>query len=139
MREKFPDFKIINPQIEHKFLSRHLHSKKILSSMRPAYPGYLFVHLAGHGWFELKAFNGVLGILSSASIPIWVPENKINFSPELTQEEFDGISKGDRVALTVGPFKGLPALFLGEGFVEMNLFGSVRKISVPLEILEKMS
>jgi transcriptional antiterminator RfaH len=88
--------------------------------IKPYFPGYIFIRVdlgsVGH-----SAFNWMphaVGLVSFGGEPASVPDNLI-FAIRQRVEEiataggevFDGLKKGDRVRINVGPFEGYEGIF----------------------------
>ncbi len=115
--------------------------------IKPYFPGYLFVRVA---WIDLgySAFNWMphtVGLRSFGGEPASVPDNLI-FAIRQRVEEiaaaggeiFDGLKKGDRIRINVGPFEGYEAIFdarlPGTERVRVLLQFLVERREVPIEM-----
>jgi transcription antitermination factor NusG len=91
-------------------------SRKII----PYFPGYLFVRV-DLGNIGLSAFNWMphtIGLVTFGGEPASVPDNMIYAIHQRVEEiaaaggeVFDGLKKGDRVRIQIGPFEGYEAIF----------------------------
>jgi transcription elongation factor/antiterminator RfaH len=91
-------------------------SRKIV----PYFPGYLFVRIDLEK-VGLSAFNWMphtIGLVSFGGEPASVPDNMIYAVQQRVEEiaaaggeVFDGLKKGDRVRIHLGPFEGYEAIF----------------------------
>lgn len=91
-------------------------SRKII----PYFPGYLFVRV-DLGNIGLSAFNWMphtVGLVTFGGEPASVPDNMIYAIHQRVEEiaaaggeVFDGLKKGDRVRIQIGPFEGYEAIF----------------------------
>lgn len=88
--------------------------------IKPYFPGYLFVRLDLEtvGLSSLNWMPHTVGLVSFGGEPASVPDNLV-FAIRQRVEEiaaaggevFDGLKKGDRVRINVGPFEGYEAIF----------------------------
>lgn len=86
----------------------------------PYFPGYLFVK-TDIEQVGLSTFNWMphaIGLVSFGGEPASVPENMIYAVRQRVEEiaaaggeVFDGLKKGDRVRIQIGPFEGYEAIF----------------------------
>lgn len=105
--------------------------------VRPYFPGYMFVNVdiedIGLSTFQWMPFS--LGLVTFGDEPAPVPENLIHSIRKKLEaiaaaggEIFDGLSEGDEVRITDGPFAGYEAIF------DARLPGSER-VRVLLQLL----
>jgi transcriptional antiterminator RfaH len=90
------------------------------AKVRAYFPGYVFVHvdLAELGFSCLHWLPGATGLVSFGGEPASVPESlvaavrrKVDRINTLGGELYDGLSRGDIVEISDGPFKGYEAIF----------------------------
>jgi transcription elongation factor/antiterminator RfaH len=88
--------------------------------IKPYFPGYLFVRvdLENVGNSAFNWMPHAVGLVSFGGEPASVPENLIHAIRQRVEEisaaggeVFDGLKKGDRVRINVGPFEGYEAIF----------------------------
>ncbi len=105
--------------------------------LKPYFPGYLFVHadLAESGLSVFQWMPHTVGLVAFGGEPAIVPENLIHAIRKRVEEinaaggeVFDGLSHGDTVRISDGPFRGYEAIF------DARLPGTVR-VRVLLELL----
>lgn len=104
---------------------------------RPYFPGYMFVQvdLDELGLSAFKWLPHTLGLVSFGDEPATVPDHLIHTIKRRVQEIdaaggelFDGLSPGDKVTISDGPFSGYEAIF------DARIPGSER-VRVLLELL----
>lgn len=104
---------------------------------RPYFPGYMFVQvdLEELGLSAFKWMPHTLGLVSFGDEPATVPDHLIHTIKRRVQEIdaaggelFDGLSPGDKVTISDGPFSGYEAIF------DARIPGSER-VRVLLELL----
>ena len=104
---------------------------------RPYFPGYMFVQvdLDELGLAAFKWMPHTLGLVSFGDEPATVPDHLIHTIKRRVQEIdaaggelFDGLSPGDKVTISDGPFSGYEAIF------DARIPGSER-VRVLLELL----
>jgi transcription elongation factor/antiterminator RfaH len=88
--------------------------------IKPYFPGYLFVRIDLDS-VGSSAFNWMphtIGLVSFGGEPASVPDNLIYIIRQRVEEiaaaggeVFDGLKKGDRVQINIGPFEGYEAIF----------------------------
>ncbi len=105
--------------------------------LRPYFPGYMFVQvdLDELGLSVFKWMPQTLGVVSFGEEPAIVPEHLIHAIKKRILEidaaggeVFDGLSPGDKVTISDGPFSGYEAIF------DARVDGSER-VRVLLELL----
>lgn len=105
--------------------------------LRAYFPGYMFVQvdLDEMGLSAFKWMPHTLGLVSFGDEPAVVPDNlihvikkRISEINEAGGEVFDGLSHGDKVTISEGPFSGYEAIF------DARIPGSER-VRVLLELL----
>jgi transcriptional antiterminator RfaH len=88
--------------------------------VRPYFPGYMFVQvdLDELGLSVFKWMPHTLGLVSFGDEPAIVPDHLIHAIKKRVQEIdaaggelFDGLSPGDKVTISDGPFSGYEAIF----------------------------
>jgi transcriptional antiterminator RfaH len=123
-------------------------------TIRPYFPGYLFVHLDQEdsaGMPSLQWMPGASGLVSFDGIAAVVPDNLILALKQrmsenaLIRREEHSFQTGDRVRILSGPFEGY------EGIFDINLSGTERvriliellrgrglKVELPMENVKKV-
>jgi transcriptional antiterminator RfaH len=105
--------------------------------VRPYFPGYMFVKvdIEELGLSTFKWMPHALGLVSFGDEPAVVPDNLIHEIQKRVDEIaavggelFDGLSQGDQVMISEGPFSGYEAIF------DVRLPGSER-VRVLLQLL----
>ncbi len=124
------------------------------SSIRPYFPGYMFVHLdlEAEGDNFLRWTPGTHGLVRFGGEPAIVPDNLIHeLKKQLAQlqslkAEKRNLKKGDRVRIVSGPFQGYEAIFdmhlSGKDRVQVLLAylnGQPQRIRLNARLLEKTS
>lgn len=94
------------------------HARRVYSVMAPLFPRYLFVRMdpAAQRWRSINGTIGVCYLLADGPNPIAIPEEIIN---AIQCREQDGtvqiappeFTKGQRLAVTEGPFAELEGVF----------------------------
>jgi transcriptional antiterminator RfaH len=103
---------VLNPKIKSK---KYLRSK-IIETIEPLFPCYLFAHFDKDQYFHLINYTrGVRYILGKGN-PIVLPEEVINAIKDNMKEEEvlirpQQLEKGDRVLINEGPFKDFYGIF----------------------------
>ena len=104
---------------------------------RPYFPGYMFVQvdLEKMGLSAFKWMPHTLGLVSFGDEPAIVPEHLVHAIKQRVDEIsaaggelFDGLTPGDKVTISDGPFAGYEAIF------DARISGSER-VRVLLELL----
>lgn len=115
--------------------------------IKPYFPGYIFVHVSLEevGYSAFNWMPHTVGLVSFGGEPASVPDNLVYAIRERVEEIaaaggviFDGLKKGDRVRISLGPFEGYEAIFdariPGTERVRVLLQFLVERREVPVEM-----
>jgi transcription antitermination factor NusG len=96
---------------------RHLWRNGVHADLElPLFPGYLFVRATTHDRISMLRTPGVVGIVSTGSHPVVIPDEEIA-ALRMATEQFAAephayLTAGDRVRIVAGPLKGFEGILL---------------------------
>jgi transcription antitermination factor NusG len=129
------------PTVEEEFWPRHRKSKKPLIRKSPRFPGYLFVRtIHDYDWPALREVRGVKGVLTMngyASTIRWKDLRVFINGQDIVTIEQPAFVDGEQVSIRDGVFEGHIGIYTKRG-VLLQLFGGDTRVSVPIELLDKI-
>ena len=133
------------PVGRHMVRDRRPHRIGLIEQARPAFPGYAFIgrHALGGAW---RKADGLLHLLITPSgIPLIATVGQIDrIRQRQANGEFNGpmpsggrrFQVGDKVIITGGPFISFPGVVMGDGRVDVAIFGRRVPAAVDQWLLE---
>ncbi len=129
----------------------------IKKELKPLFPGYVFIETRIPDKEFLKAVSipvyashDIISILKYSENEISMKESEKKLLLRLCNDYFciessRGIIEGDRIYITEGPLRGLESTIkkvnrhTRQTLIELEILGGKRFVSVPLEIVDKIS
>ncbi len=128
------------------------HARKIIEKIYPLFPRYLFAQLSKEICFSLlKRTRGLADYMHDAyGIPTTVNNKIIHYLKNrediegFIQLNNDRFKKGDRITITQGYLKNIPAVFLNQSDEErvkilLELMGREHILKMPLNYIDRLS
>jgi transcriptional antiterminator RfaH len=117
--------------------------------IRPLFPGYLLVNLAGLPWYPIRRVDGVHSIITNHMKPVALPEGAVKEIVRLSHEEQDidpaaavpTLREGDQARVINGPFASFMSTVVavlpnGRAQVLVDMFGRATEMELELIHLE---
>lgn len=132
------DAKVFVPKIIKRVIPRNRKSRVVVESVKPLYPGYIFIELGEFPWVDLVRVPYVVHIFRRSQWhPYMISKSRIVMERRVDESPFT-FSVGDRVIITSGPFAGHKGRIVQEEKTEIVLFNRPLQISIPSTDLEKI-